>query len=221
MPSPSPAPNANDELHRRHPGDAYYASAPWPIRLVEARRIAIIRAMLGDVTGLDLVEVGCGSGHVLQHFAGARLTAIDPSGEALEAARRNLRGLEVRFRRGAVEELDLGGERFDRVLCTEVLEHTADPEIVLGALTRLVRPNGVVVVTVPNDPLIAQFRRFARLLPGKFDWGGADFHLHRWTPQEFEAMLARHLTVVARDAAPLRVLPLRACFRCRPHGTRR
>jgi hypothetical protein len=52
----------------------------------------------------------------------------------------------------------------------------------------------------------------------RFEWGGDDFHLHRWTPKEFERELARHLRVVERRSAPFGIVPLRACFRCAPRS---
>jgi SAM-dependent methyltransferase len=106
------------------------------------------------------------------------------------------------------------------VICTEVLEHVVDPDAVLAAIARLLRPEGVAVITVPNDPLILRLKGIARRRPlrwvtGKrFDWGGDDFHLHRWTPAEFERVLALHLRVTKRKSAPFGLLPLRACFRC-------
>jgi 2-polyprenyl-3-methyl-5-hydroxy-6-metoxy-1,4-benzoquinol methylase len=212
----------NDRLAREHPIEDYYARAPLPLRLVERRRLAIIRDFVGDADGLEVAEVGSGGGHVLRMFPRARLTAIDVSGEYLAIAERNLAGYDVRFLKGEIDKMDLAGVSFDRVICTEVLEHVVDPEAVLGALARLVRPVGVAVVTVPNDPLIMRLKGVVAHRPlrwltrDRFEWGGDDFHLHRWTPHEFEDLLSRHLRVVEHRNAPMRLLPLRACFRCLP-----
>lgn len=215
----------NDRLAREHPIDDYYERSPWPIRFVEGRRLAIIRDFVGDAQGLEIAEVGSGGGHVLRLFPMARLTAIDVSGVYLESARRNLAGYDVRFMKGEVDKLDLPAASFDRVICSEVLEHVVDPDAVLAAIARLLRPGGVAVITVPNDPLILRVkgaiqRTPARWLVGrKIDWGGDEFHLHRWTPGEFERVLEQHLDVVDRRAAPFGPIPLRACFRCVPKET--
>jgi 2-polyprenyl-3-methyl-5-hydroxy-6-metoxy-1,4-benzoquinol methylase len=209
-----------DRLAREHPIDDYYARAPWPIRLVEQRRLAIIRAFVGPADGLEVLEVGSGGGHVLRMFPSARLTAIDVSDVYLENARRNLAGYDVRFLKGEVDKLDLPDASFDRIVCTEVLEHVVDPDAVLAAIARLLRPAGVAVITVPNDPLILRFKQLLRRAPfrwlagDRIEWGGDTYHIHRWTPSEFERVLARHLDVTDRRSAPLRAIPLRACFRC-------
>jgi 2-polyprenyl-3-methyl-5-hydroxy-6-metoxy-1,4-benzoquinol methylase len=214
----------NDRLALEHPIDDYYAHAPLPIRLVERRRLAIIRRFMGDVAGLELAEVGSGGGHVLRMFPEARLIAIDVSDIYLEQARKNLAGYDVRYVKGEVDKLGLPAASFDRIICTEVLEHVVDPDAVLGTIATLLRPSGVAAITVPNDPLIIRLKGILRRTPvgrigrDSFNWGGDQYHLHRWTPAEFEQLLGRHLTVTERRAAPSGAVPLRACFRCVVRG---
>lgn len=210
----------NDKLARDHSIDDYYARSPLPIRLIERRRLAIIAEMAGRTAGLDLAEVGSGGGHVLRLFPDARLTAIDVSDVFLDTARRNLAGYDVRFVKGEVDKLDLPAASFDRVICTEVLEHCVDPGAILAAIARLLRPGGVAVITVPNDPLILRMKGLVRRTPigyalrDRIEWGGDIYHLHQWTPDQFARLLERHFRITERRSAPLDLLPIRACFRC-------
>lgn len=175
---------------------------------------------MGDVDGLEVAEVGSGGGHVLRMFPGARLTAIDVSDVYLDIAKKNLAGYDVRFVKGEVDKMSLPPASFDRIICTEVLEHVVDPDAVLGAMAELLRPSGVAVVTVPNDKLIHRLKSVIRRTPvrwlvgGRIEWGGDVYHLHHWTPDEFERMLGRHLRISEWRYAPLAAIPLRACFRC-------
>jgi SAM-dependent methyltransferase len=50
---------------------------------------------------------------------------------------------------GSSLDLPFGGEQFDSVLCTEVLEHVPDPFRVLAEIARVLRPGGVAVVSTP------------------------------------------------------------------------
>jgi 2-polyprenyl-3-methyl-5-hydroxy-6-metoxy-1,4-benzoquinol methylase len=212
----------NDRLAREHPINEYYARSPLLIRAIERRRFAIIRQMIGPHEGLDVAEVGAGGGHVLGMFAGAHLTAFDVSEVYLETARRNLAGYDARFVKGEIDKMSLPERSFDRIICSEVLEHTADPEAILAALARLLRPDGVAVITIPNDPLILRLKAIVRrtpvghLLRRRIDWGGDAYHLHRWTPAEFQGVLMRHFRVDERRSAPIDALPVRVCFRCLP-----
>jgi len=210
----------NDRLAREHPIDDYYARSPLPIRLIERRRLAIIRAMIGDCAGQELAEIGSGGGHVLRMFPAARLTAIDVSEVFLATARKNLAGFDARFIKGEIDKLDLPAASFDRIICTEVLEHTVDPPAILAAIARLLRPNGVAVITVPNDPLINRLKQVVKRTPvgwalgNRIEWGGDIYHLHQWTPDELERLLTPHYRVTSREFAPHATLPIRACFRC-------
>jgi len=212
----------HDQLAREHSIDDYYARSPLPIRWIERRRLDIIRSMVGPHAGLELCEIGSGGGHVLRLFRAARLTAIDVSDVFLDTARRNLAGYDVQFIKGEVDKLDLPAARFDRIVCTEVLEHTVDPVAILAAIVRLLRPDGVAVITVPNDPLILGLKSFVRRTPvgwaigNRIEWGGDRYHLHRWTPAQFGAVLARFFRVTEQAAAPFAALPIRVCFRCVP-----
>ena len=210
----------NDRLALEHPIDDYYERSPFPIRFVEGRRLAIIRSFMGEVGGLDVAEVGSGGGHVLRMFPEAHLTAIDVSDEYLSIARRNLAGYQVRFVKGEIDKAELPAEGFDRVICTEVLEHVVDPDAVLGAIARMLRPAGVAVITVPNDPLIGRAKHIVRRSPARWilrdriEWGGDTFHLHQWTPTAFAQLLGRYFTITDQGGAPFDHLPVRACFRC-------
>jgi 2-polyprenyl-3-methyl-5-hydroxy-6-metoxy-1,4-benzoquinol methylase len=212
----------NDRLAREHPIDDYYASSPLPVRIIERRRLAIIRNMVGAAAGLELAEVGSGGGHVLRLFPEARLTAIDVSSVFLETAKKNLAGYDARFIKGEIDKLDLPPKSFDRIICTEVLEHTEDPDSILAAISRLLRPSGVAVITIPNDPLINRLKAIVRRTPigailrTRVNWGGDEYHLHTWTPDAFERKLSGYFRVVEAHAAPFDRLPIRACFRCLP-----
>ena len=210
----------NDRLAREHSIDDYYERSPLPIRIIERRRLAIIRAMIGRPEGLSIAEIGSGGGHVLRMFRPARLTAIDVSDVFLDTARKNLAGYDVSFIKGEVDKLDLPAASFDRIICTEVLEHTEHPAAILAAMARLLRPMGVAVITVPNDPLILRLKAIVRATPVRLffgkgvNWGGDEFHLHRWTPREFRALLERFFRVTEEASSPFDQLPIRACFRC-------
>lgn len=214
----------NDRLARDYPIDDYYARSPLPIRLIERRRLEIIRAFAGDTRGLSLAEIGSGGGHVLRMFRDAKLTAIDVSNVFLDTARKNLAGYDATFIKGEVDKLDLPDASFDRIICTEVLEHTQDPEVILRTLARLLKPYGVAVITVPNDPLILKLKDVVRRTPvgwalgDRVKWGGDEFHLHQWTPPEFESVLSRHFRVTDSACAPFAAMPIRACFRCVRRG---
>lgn len=49
-----------------------------------------------------------------------------------------------------IQNIQFRKEEFDRILCTEVLEHVPDPSCALSELYRVLKPGGILAVTVPN-----------------------------------------------------------------------
>ena len=178
-------------------------------------------AMVGPAAGLRVLEVGSGGGHVLRMFPEARLTAVDVSKVFLDTAKRNLDGYDVEFHLGELGDLNLPEASYDRIICTEVLEHTRAPQEVLTQIHRLLKPDGRAVITVPVDPLIDGLKKVVRLTPAgwllrnRINWGGDEYHLHKWWPRQFVKLLERDFIVEERAASPGTWLPLRACFACR------
>lgn len=116
-----------------------------PLHDINPLRLKFIEqyAPLKDKRVLDL---GCGGGILSEALAkaGANVTAIDVSSEALAAARAHATaaGLEIDYRECAVEELtgELA-EQFDVITCMEMLEHVPDPAAIIKASAMLLKPN--------------------------------------------------------------------------------
>lgn len=185
----------NDRLAVEHPIDDYYERSPFAIRFVERRRLATIRAFMGDVHGLDVAEVGSGGGHVLRMFPEARLTAIDVSDRYLAIARVNLAGYDVRFLKGEVDKLDLPAQGFHRVICTEVLEHVPAPAAFLLQLRSKVRAGGALCLTTPNgDYLMARLPSYGGAPQSTIDEAepnsmDGDAHRYLYTREELVALV--------------------------------
>lgn len=213
----------NDSLAREHDIDDYYERSSPLIRWFERRRLTHIRRMIAATSNDKILEVGCGGGHVLRMFPDSDLTGVDVSGEMLAKARRNLQGLRVKLLKGELHELDLKAASFDKIICTEVLEHVVDPESILEQIRVLLAPGGRAVVTIPNDHLINGLKSIVRksglaLIPPfrRISWGGDHYHLHVWRTDEMRRLLARFFDVETIRYAPCRALPIRICYQCRP-----
>lgn len=211
----------NDTFAREHDIDAYYARSNFMIHWIEQRRLKIIRRFVAGSPGQRLLEVGCGGGHVLRMFRTLDLTGVDVSGEMIRKAHRNLKGYSVRLLKGELAALDLPAGGYDKIICTEVLEHVVDPTALLEHMQRLLKPDGRVVITFPNDHLINGLKRMLHrsgltLLPPfrTISWGGDRYHLHAWRIAEMRALLSRFFSIETARFAPSRWLPIRCCFLC-------
>ena len=115
----------------------------------EARRLARLEETIGrSVRGLDLLNVGCGTGgfNVAAARAGARVWGIDASAEAVAIAARRAGGVAC----AAAEALPHPDARFDLVYCYSTLEHVADAGRAIGEAVRVLRPGGRLYLHTPG-----------------------------------------------------------------------
>ena len=62
-------------------------------------------------------------------------------------------------------ETGLPDATFDGVVCSSVLEYVSDPRAALVELWRLLKPNGLLLVSVPNAHPIARWPTLTKPLP--------------------------------------------------------
>jgi SAM-dependent methyltransferase len=105
-----------------------------------------------------LLDAGCGEGrHCFGALeCGARVIGLDLDRDSLVKAARPLqeRAAEVgsagEMLQGSVFELPFAAETFDKVICSEVMEHVHDFRGAALELARVTKPGGVVAVTIPT-----------------------------------------------------------------------
>jgi 2-polyprenyl-6-hydroxyphenyl methylase/3-demethylubiquinone-9 3-methyltransferase len=94
-----------------------------------------------------ILDVGCGGGILAEALAkaGARVTGIDLSTASIAAARHHAQaqGLAIDYRIVSAEEIAASqSESFDAITCMEMLEHVPEPQKVIAACARALKPGG-------------------------------------------------------------------------------
>ena len=121
-----------------------------------------VRAALGDVRGLRVVDLGCGTGRhaVWLAAAGARVTAVDFSPGMLAHARHKVDRDAVRFLvHDLHERLPFREASFDAAVSALVLEHLRDLPAFFAETHRVLGPAGRAVVSAMHP---AMFLRDSR-----------------------------------------------------------
>src|SRR5437867_11712254 len=97
-----------------------------------------------DLSGLSVLDVGCGTGWFSQRAAsrGARVTSLDIGVRLLEKARRRCRTRPIA---GDACRLPLASNTFDLVISSECIEHTVDPTLALREIHRVTKPGGLLI----------------------------------------------------------------------------
>ncbi|GAB6906515.1 Methyltransferase type 11 [Desulfosarcina cetonica] len=119
----------------------------------EAEKLERLLTVTGPLTGLRLLEPGCGTGRLTEVLAEGvgfhgRVVAMDISPGMVAAARSRLfRFANVDLRLGAVEALSDRLGIFDLVICHQVFPHFADRVGALEILARMLKPGGRLVIS--------------------------------------------------------------------------
>jgi len=117
------------------------------------RRVRRVLAYLDLKPGQSVLDCGTGMGFYLavisELYPNCRLYGVDRAPRALGYARAHLppRATVVR---GDVERLPFADRAFDRVIMSEVLEHLHDDRQGLAEARRVLKPGGVLAITVPS-----------------------------------------------------------------------
>jgi 2-polyprenyl-3-methyl-5-hydroxy-6-metoxy-1,4-benzoquinol methylase len=141
-----------------------------------------------------LLDVGCGRGQLAgaARNLGYDVTGIECHPAAFAAARDRTDALcTVDLEDQQTVMAALGDRKFDVILFADVLEHLADPLQVLRFYLGFLKPNGRIVVSLPN---IACWDRRLALLFGHFDYSDSGImdrtHLRFFTFRTARALLA-------------------------------
>jgi len=124
----------------------------------------------------NILDIGCDSGFILSECVGN--IGIDISMARLKATRHWLPYLTLIQ---ALAEFLPFQQVFDTVIASELLEHVLSPQAVLNEVYRVLKPNGKLVVTVPDEFL------------GKSHMNPE--HLRKFTAKRLRKLLTEHFTI--------------------------
>lgn len=158
------------------------------------RRHDIVKDLLpfGDT----YLDVGCWTGDstILYNVFGKfkQVCGVDVSEVVLEdAASKGIKTYRVDINS---EVLPFPDNYFDCITLVAVMEHLVDPYCILGEVRRILKPNGIFIIGVPN---VASLSNRIRVMMGKrprtsFDLGWDGGHLLYFTPVELRKLLGEY-----------------------------
>ena len=172
---------SDDELKRRQ--SAMWGSAPYERvagSIADIHELVVER--LDPRPGRQWLDLACGTGAVAEQAAarGAAVTGVDLAPALIETAKERASelGLEIDYRVGDCERLDLPDASFDTVSSTCGIMFAPDHEATARELARVTRPGGRIglVNWTPTGGVARMFKMMAPFQPAPppsspFDWG--------------------------------------------------
>ncbi len=119
-----------------------------------AKRAAFIFQTIERKRPKKILDAGCGRGfyiYCLQYYRFIKeIHGIDVNKQYLAIARKNITDNRVKITNSNVYHLPYNNNYFDLIICSEVLEHLLDDGRALLELRRVLKKNGILIITVPN-----------------------------------------------------------------------
>jgi ubiquinone/menaquinone biosynthesis C-methylase UbiE len=99
-----------------------------------------------------ILDVACGEGYGANLLSGEALavTAVDIEEDIIIKARQKYKDPKIQFIAGSILQLPLPDKCFDLITCFETLEHVEDHELALKELRRVLKPDGLLIISTPE-----------------------------------------------------------------------
>jgi 2-polyprenyl-3-methyl-5-hydroxy-6-metoxy-1,4-benzoquinol methylase len=221
----------NEEMAHKYDPEAYHLRSNFLIRWLERRRVKTILHFLNTDRHDRVLEVGCGAGNILEQIPSNRLHGIDLSPFLLKKSQHRLARCRANLARTNAERLPFADGQFDKLVCSEVLEHVSNPGRVVREIARVAGAEATIVISIPNESWIDRVKGIIRslglekrLLQGSGDSYSSpnqmtdEWHLHRFDLALLRRISQNILLIRKIKAVPFNFIPLRYVACCRING---
>lgn len=142
----------------------------------------------------ECLDVGCWTGNLGKKLIEEKqcvVDGVDFNAEVLKKAKnrgyREVFNINLNCNPEAIKKIN---KKYDCIICADVLEHLADPEIILSLLMKKMKTEGVIISSIPN---IGFLKQRVELLFGKFEYNPAGglmdkTHLRFFTAKSLRAL---------------------------------
>lgn len=185
----NPYPTEGEEFARYYPQEDYYGSSsgrrfnPLMERMISAFRARRAKKVLGVRKIGRVLDIGCGRALLLQYLKSQGWECYGTElSESLASHVQETSGIEVRT--GELRDMGFDEGSFDVVTAYHVLEHISNPKATLTEVRRLMKPDGLLVVGVPNLASVQ-----ARMSGGRWFHLDVPRHVVHFTPDTLGRML--------------------------------
>lgn len=118
------------------------------------RRVQTVFEWLEPQATDHILDCGTGRGFYLNFVravADSQLTGLELEYSYLRIAATALQGSAVNLVNGSIYQMPFPDNTFDKIIMSEVLEHLPDDEAGLREVVRVLKPGGLIAITVPNQ----------------------------------------------------------------------
>ncbi|MFD0361339.1 class I SAM-dependent methyltransferase [Nocardia sp. GCM10030253] len=149
---------------------------------------AAVMARCGVPNEVDVLDIGCGTGHLIEHFArighAGRLFGLDLVRPSIADTPRK------RYTAGDAEYLPFPDDSFDVITCIHTLSHISDLQAAMSEARRVLRDPGSYLATANSLHAYPHTAEYRQLIHSEFGWGEPVFTTSRVNAETLEQTLA-------------------------------
>lgn len=125
--------------------DKYYKKNKTYISYTDPRLSKIIK-LVREQAPSNILDLGCGNGYLLKQI---KKKLPDASLTGIDVYKTYIKNIEIRM--GDINNgIPFKNDRFDCVIMGEVIEHLPDPDYILKEVRRVLKSEGVLIISTPN-----------------------------------------------------------------------
>jgi SAM-dependent methyltransferase len=183
----------DDELAKFYPQDDYYSyytnfetnTPPNPLKEFVKKIIFPKREVDRFSSQGKVLDIGCGNGWVLYDFQkkGWQVAGVEPSKIAADIGNK----YNLNIHNGTLLSANYKSNEFDYVRSNHAFEHINNPNEVLVEMNRVLKPNGVMMMGIPNYNGIN-----SKIAKQYWYYLGAPVHTFNYSPKNIIQMFAKH-----------------------------
>jgi 2-polyprenyl-3-methyl-5-hydroxy-6-metoxy-1,4-benzoquinol methylase len=133
------------------------------------------------VKSAEVLDIGCGDGYGAYHMSRfvKSVVGIDYDEPAIVNAREKYNAPNLSYELLDAEKVNSLGSKFDVITCFQNIEHIEHPENMVEGVKKILKPNGLFIVSVVN-----------RLLRQ----GKSPYHYREYSPVELESFMSNYFS---------------------------
>lgn len=156
-----------------------------------ARYVEMYRLLSAHKPHAKLLDVGSGGGQFIYHAKqeGFGVAGVELNKRLVDSSR--AQGFEVYH--GTLAEAGIPGSAFDAVVLGEVIEHVNDPRSLVRDSARVLKPDGVLLITTPNADCVWSRATLALYRLFRIPWSTATppYHLFQFSASNLDLLLSQ------------------------------
>lgn len=199
----------NQAANEYFPMHLKYESKSPLVKAPEVLRQKLVKYYIHKNAGAAAADIGSGDGPFLNELSNSfeKVLCIDPDSNLLESLKLNFSDRQIDFINASIEKVNLPDDSCDLIIASEILEHVQHLNLAIDEIFRICKRGGRVIVTLPNDLLIINLKKFlikARLgkLLGGLSPTLAMGHLHIFDRKQIKHLFGEKFKVKSNYLIP-------------------